>query len=156
MEPNQLKVYIIESSLHDLDLYSNSAVQLLMLTAAQESKLGHYIVQIRGPAKGIFQMEPATHDDIWENFLKYKPDLAVKLEHLAGTHPVQPSADVMVWNLKYAAAMARIHYYRVSQALPEPDDIQAMADYWKQYYNTPKGRGTSAEAVHNYQRYVEV
>lgn len=156
MDSGQLKKHIVEPALLELGLHSGAALQLLMLTAAQESRLGHYIVQIGGPALGIFQMEPFTHDDIWNNFLKYKPDLAQKLEHMAGTHPVQPGAEVLVYNLKYAAAMARIHYYRVSEALPEHGDVAAMADYWKQYYNTPKGRGTVAEAVHNYHRYVGV
>ena len=155
MDKDQLRVHIIEPALRELGLHSNSAVQLLMLTCAQESRLGHYIVQIRGPAKGIFQMEPATHDDIWENYLKYKPDLAQKLEHIAGTHPVQPTADVLVYNLRYAAAMARIHYRRSPDALPDYGDIVGMANMWKKVYNTPLGRGTAREAMENYHKHVE-
>ncbi len=41
---------------------------------------------------------------------------------------------------KYAAAMARVRYLRVKEAIPkDPRDIAA---YWKQYYNTPLGAGT--------------
>jgi hypothetical protein len=29
-----------------------------------------------------------------------------------------------------------------------------MADYWKQHYNTPLGRGTVEEFISNYQRHV--
>ena len=155
MDADQLKELIIESSLDDLGLKSDPAVQLLMLTAAQESKLGHYIAQIKGPALGIFQMEPLTHDDIWENYLKYKPDLASKLQHIAGTYPINPPAALLVHNLKYAAAMARIHYRRVKEALPRYNDITGMAHYWKRHYNTELGRGKPEEAVKNYFKYVE-
>lgn len=156
MDSNQFRDEIVDPTLLVLGLYSPGAAELLMLTAAQESKLGYYIVQIKGPAKGVFQMEPATHDDIWENFLKYKPELAEKLKHLAGTHPTIPDAGVMVYNLRYAAAMTRVHYLRAPGKLPAADDVNGMAGYWKRYYNTPLGRGTTTEAVHNYARYVEV
>jgi hypothetical protein len=154
MHAGQLKQLIIDTVLLELGAHSPAAVQLLMLTAAQESRLGYYIAQVRGPALGIFQMEPATHADIWDNYLAYRPEMAAKLQRLAGSYPVRPQADVMIYNLKYAAAMARVHYRRVTDPLPVVDDIPAMAAYWKQHYNTPKGRGTVAEAVHNYERYV--
>lgn len=48
-------------------------VELLLLTCAAESAMGKYIMQVGGPARGIFQMEPNTEKDIWENWLKYKP-----------------------------------------------------------------------------------
>ena len=31
---------------------------------------------------GIFQMEPATHADIWRNWLRYQPETAEKLRQL--------------------------------------------------------------------------
>lgn len=47
---------------------SSSAVNLLLGTAAQESAFGTYLRQIGGgPARGVFQMAPATAKDIWEN-----------------------------------------------------------------------------------------
>jgi len=155
VDPKQLKQYIIEPVLRELGLDSKAATQLLMLTAAQESSMGKHIHQVGGPALGIFQMEPATHDDIWENFLKYKPDLWAKAKALSGSYPVVPPASNMIWNLNYAAVMCRIHYYRVSQALPDFDDIEGMATYWKQHYNTIKGKGHIREAVDNYHRYVK-
>ena len=59
MDPKQLKE-LIERVLRKVNLYSDAAVDLLMLTAAQESACGKYIRQLgNGPALGIFQMEPA-------------------------------------------------------------------------------------------------
>ena len=61
----------IEEVLDYLNLNSLSAVNLLLGTAAQESRLGEYIEQVNGPALGIFQMEPKTEIDIFRNFLTY-------------------------------------------------------------------------------------
>jgi hypothetical protein len=50
--------------------------------------------------------------------------------------------------------MARIHYYRVAEALPHKDDLEGMAHYWKNYYNTPQGAGTTGEFMNKYQTMV--
>ena len=42
-------------------------------TAAVESRMGTYLRQIGGPALGIWQVEPATHLDCWDNWLDYRP-----------------------------------------------------------------------------------
>ena len=40
-------------------------------------------------------------------------------------------------NDKFAILMARLHYMRVSEKIP--DNIISIADYYKKYYNTIKG-----------------
>ena len=66
IDRHQLDRDIIEPVLSRLHAASPAARALLLGTAAQESAMGRYIRQLRGgPALGIFQMEPATHDDIW-------------------------------------------------------------------------------------------
>ena len=148
VEPNQLRELITEV-LVELDLYSADACELLMLTAAQESHLGRYIMQVgNGPARGIFQMEPATEKDIWKNFLKFKPELAKKVGALVGEADWR--ALQLTGNLLYQIAMARLHYYRRPEALPSRGDIVAMAQYWKDHYNTYLGKGSIAEAIKNY------
>jgi len=145
---NQLRQLIAET-LKDADLYSGDAVELLMGTSAQESHLGSYIHQINGPALGIFQMEPATEEDIWNNYLRYKSSLSAVVKTVMTGNP-----NELAWNLKYAILMARIHYLRVKAGLPDSANVHAMALYWKQYYNTPLGRGTAKEFAKNYARYA--
>ena len=150
VNPNQLRE-LITAVLAELDLYSANACELLMLTAAQESHLGYYIKQVgNGPAKGIFQMEPSTEKDIWRNFLKYKPDLAKRVGTLLGEADWEHLQ--LTGNLLYQIAMARLHYYRRPEALPDRADIVAMARYWKAHYNTRLGKGTVHEAIANYRR----
>lgn len=166
VNPTQLKEYIIEPTLKELDLslnklnlYSKSAVNLLLGTCAQESLMGYYLHQIKGPALGIYQMEPATHDDIWNNYLKYNQALETKLRCIAyyfNYNPptsAKPAPSLLVYSLRYATAMCRVHYLRVSEALPEADDVLALANYWKKYYNTEKGKGTVTDFIHNYNKF---
>ena len=103
---------------------------------------------------GLFQMEPATHDDIWRNFLEYHGGKkhTEMLKQLCT--PYQPDADIMFWNLRYAALMCRMHYYRKPHKLPEADDIEGLAVYWKTHYNTHLGKGTVSEFIENYHRFV--
>jgi len=149
---NQLREYIIKPVLNDLDLYSRSATNLLLGTAAQESKMGTYLHQIGGPALGIYQMEPSTNLDIHGNYLSFNHELDTRVDQLC-----IPSLDIhqnLIYNLGYATAMARLHYYRITEALPDADDVEGLAYYWKVYYNTNLGKGTINEFIGNYNRYV--
>lgn len=152
MKKEHLRDEIIIPTLKHLNMYSESAVNLLLGTAAQESHLGYFLKQIKGPALGIYQIEPATLHDIYSNWLTYKKEISGKLTELG---VIKLSAESnLIGNLYYATAMARIHYYRVPEALPDADDIECLARYWKQHYNTPQGRGTEEEFIHNYKKYV--
>lgn len=140
---------IIRPTLKHLGLESEAAVELLLGTAIQESSLT-YLTQLgSGPAKGLFQMEPATHDDIWSNYLAYREELGVKVAKTCNRHRLG-QADEMVGNLWYATAMARVHYLRVPHPLPAPGDVDAMAAYWKSFYNTHEGAGTEEEYIENW------
>jgi hypothetical protein len=150
----QLRHEIIRPTLKHLDSvipYSMAAENLLMGTCAQESRMGQFLVQLdNGPAKGIFQMEPATENDIHCNFLAYRTELSEKVFYCSHGYGKNPLAG----NLYYAAVMCRVHYYRVPMALPPAENVHQLAHYWKLYYNTPEGKGTLAEFEHNYNRYV--
>ena len=122
---------LIDDTLHEIGLYSEDAVNILLGTAAQESRFGKYMKQLKnGPAKGVFQMEPATFKDIIENYVRHRPQLMSYLCAISATL----EADEMVWNLKLSICMARIHYLRVPE--PLPTDLSGYARYWKMHYNT--------------------
>jgi hypothetical protein len=146
-------VKAIRPALQVLERGGLAAEQLLLGTGIQESLLRHRQQLGGGPALGLFQMEPATHDDCWQNFLAFQPALAEKVKQTLepGQHPV---ADTMTVNDRYAAAMCRIRYLRVSAPLPAPNDIQAMANYWKAHYNTPLGAGTPEAFLEKWPQYV--
>lgn len=137
--------HIVVPALQEIGSYSKAAERLVLGTAMTESLLRH-IEQVGGPALGFFQMEPATHDDIWAHYLG-----ATKRVHLLDglrriTRRAGDAAELRI-NPFYAAAMCRIHYLRVREKLPDADDLHGMAAYWKQYYNTSRGRGRAADFI---------
>ncbi len=144
---DQFKDYIVEPALEDLGLLSASAVELVIGTALQESRLT-YLKQLgTGPALGVCQMEPNTHDDIWDNFLRYRNVLSDAVLEIGG-----PDSLELIWNLKYSVAMCRVHYRRVSNPLPQAGDVAGQAQYWKTYYNTELGSGTTQEYIDNWSK----
>lgn len=153
INPTQLKDLIIEPVLKEYELYSEAAVNLLLGTCAQESRMGYYLKQVKGPALGIYQMEPLTHNDLWEQVMK------------STKKPCRKIADDFFWetgytyhdlisDLKFATIMCRLQYWRFPEPLPEVDDIEGLAKYWKKYYNTEKGKGTVEQFIKNYENYV--
>lgn len=143
----------IRPALTILELGGRAAEQLLLGTAIQESLLIHRRQLGNGPARGLFQMEPATHHDCWVSFLEFRPPLAEKVRQTLQAGQ-EPEASVLEVNDRYAAAMCRIRYRRVPQDMPAADDIAAMANYWKQHYNTPLGAGTPDEFLEKWPHYV--
>lgn len=154
MNSKQLRELVIRPTLEYLGLWSPQAEDLVLGTACQESHCGKYIRQLGCTGKigafGVWQMELATARDIYDNFLRYKPDLMNKVESLRGR--TQPIEESLTTNLAYAAAMCRIHYLRKPDAIPLTLDGQAA--YWKKHYNTKLGKGTTAEYIQNWNKYA--
>lgn len=132
---------------------SEAAENLLVGTALIESDLswlrqtgfgGNYS---RG-GLGLYQIEAATHDDCWNNFLKARPDHA-HLVRSFGSAP-GPAAPELITNLAYATAIARIIYWRKPARLPDADDIEGLGQYWKDHYNTRLGKGNPSSFVERY------
>jgi hypothetical protein len=154
---SQFREYVVMPALQQIGAYSLAADQLVMGTLAQESH-GTYIKQIgKGPAMGLFQMEPATHKDLWLNFIKYKRPLKAALLAMTSDSVDEnyytsgwPDHNSLVWNNRYAAAMCRTHYIRKPQKLPKANNIRALGTYWKQHYNTVHGAGTVEEFIKNF------
>ena len=138
---------IIRPALSSLALDGPDADALLLATAAQESGLGARLAQASGPALGVWQMEPATHDDIIGNFVASR----LSLRRALGTFkaPGLKGAEQMAGNLYYACALARLQYARAPGALPKWNDADGQAAYWKAHYNTASGAGTIDEFLAN-------
>lgn len=141
------------SSMMSTQYDTDDAVELLMFTAAHESKLGTYLVQLHdGPAKGLFQIEPTTWNDIFVNYLYFRPVLQETVNSFRV--PRMPIEVNMEGNLAMQIVMARVHYLRVPEALPKRSSAFDMAVYYKKYWNTSKGKATVDGALKSYYHYV--
>lgn len=160
MNATHMRLHVIRPTLKAIGLWSENAEELLMGTAAHESHMGKYARQVNGPALGAFQMEPSPHTDIYDNFLRYKPDLlrAVQDTIPIGAESRTPagykcgSNAMLTHNPCYAALMARLHYLR--QPGKVPDSIEGQGQYWKKYYNTAAGKGTVEQYLDDYVQFV--
>jgi hypothetical protein len=153
VDAEQLRRYVIRPTLRHIGAWSEAAEELVLGTACQESGCGRYVRQLGdGPARGICQMEPATHDDIWENWLAYRAPYAERVLQLMPHWP--RGAERLTVSLAYSVAMCRVHYLRVPDPLPAPGDLHGQAAYYKRFYNTRLGAATVEEYVANWRRYV--
>jgi hypothetical protein len=147
IRPDDLLAYVIRPVLAFADLGGTAAEELLLGTAAQESGMGARLAQVGGPARGLWQIEEATHDDLWRNFLPGRPALAnAARARLIGN---MAPWEQITGNLYYACLMARLVYERAPAPLPAAGDLAAQAAYYKAHYNTPRGAATAAEYIEN-------
>lgn len=122
------------------------------MTAAHESGLGHYTRQIKGPALGLYQMEPATMIGAYKNWISYRPDVARKIIETSGVNG--RDRGQLQFNPIYSTIMARIKYRRAPGALPPASDTWALAEYAKDHYNTLLGKATPEKYYDAYRRFV--
>lgn len=166
ISPAHLRTHVITPVLQAMDMWSPAAANLMLGTAMQESRCGEYLAQIGGPALGIFQIEPSTARDLIFRYLTGRPALRRRFEmafRLLDSRPINwTSVDhdsmwqQLITDLRFNTAVARLRYWIVPEPLPAADDVEGLARYWKQYYNTHLGRGTEEEWINNYQKLMEM
>lgn len=153
MDPVDFHDFVIKPTLDQLGLDQPGASFLLLGTALVESNLNRVRQVGGGPALGVYQMEPATHLDLWQNWLVRHPELARGVERLAAPWP--SGATQLMANLAYATAMARCLYRRRPEPLPSPLDLQAHALFWKTHFNTFQPEQTHDYIAGQLRRFVD-
>lgn len=162
---NNLENLIIRPTLQEMGekFYSENAVQLLLMTCAAETQMGTYLRQGlkylddgKARARGIYQMEPATHDDVKHRF---DWNSIVQDEYFISLYGKQYfmecDKDVLIFDLKYATIMARAKYYLIPEKLPDIDDTEGMAHYYSKYWYAGKYYEDRKEkAIRAYNKYV--
>lgn len=149
----QLRELIIKPALIDLIMFSEDAMELLVFTCAVESNGGTYLKQLKGPALGIYQMEPENYNDIWQNYIKNKRDLSMILSTNFSCAQI-PEEDRIIYDLRFATAMCRIHYMRFPKELPPKNDVDEVWQYYKNYYNTLFGKAQKQQSIDQYLSYI--
>jgi len=153
LDNNQLRNEIIKPCLDVICRWSKEAEELLVLTCAHESLGGTFIKQVGGEALGIYQMEPASHGDLWNI---YMPKKMIELYKILSFMQVsyRPPAIFLKYNVAYATFMARMFYLRINEPLPKHDDVEGLANYYKKYWNTPSGKAKVSDVIDNYYNFI--
>lgn len=154
MDINQFDKSVLVPALSLIGLCSPAAHALMLGTGILESNFD-YIKQIGGgPALGVFQMEPATYNDI-ERYLKRYDNATLRESCLSAClYTAWPNSDALMYNLRWSAIMARIKYFMIPDKLPLSCDASALALYYKKYYNTAKGDAQIEKCIDTFKHVV--
>lgn len=130
---------------------STAAIDLVMGTAAAESEFTAIHQVGGGPALGYWQIEPATAEDVWVNYLQHRPGL---LKAIGPIMTLGLPHRQLAASLAYGAVMCRLIYLRCPRPLPREGDVPGYAAYWKAHYNTPLGAGTEQKFRETWSRLI--
>jgi hypothetical protein len=120
--------------------YSQTAHDLLMGTAAQESLMGTYLVQQSGPGVGVFMATPSLVPGVISQLTAAQQAV---LKAIAQGGDLTNLTQI-VTNLVLATMVARAWYWLVAEPLPA-DTIAGLWGYYKMWYNTPAGAATEIQ-----------
>lgn len=147
IHPTQLRI-LIHGELTKLNPKLVTGTELLMFMAAAETHCGKWLWQYTDSneipdklAYGIFQMEALAYRDACSYILRYKPSYII------------PPRKRLITDLQLAIWTARCYYLRFSEPIPE--DEEGLAQYWKKYWNTEKGKGTISQALWKYREFAK-
>lgn len=148
MNIRDFRLEIVRPTLQFIGLWSQSAENLILGTAAVESGIARIRQLGNGPAISVYQIEPSTHIDVIR-YLATNEQLCERV-NLLRTSQSNPNWE-LAFNLAYSTAIARVKYYMEPSPLPPADDIEALGGYWKRHYNTYLGAGNISDFVITYQ-----
>ena len=113
--------------------------RLVLLTVVTESDKGRYTRQVKGPAKGIVQCEPATEKETLSWVKKRHPELYAKILKLRV--PARLIIHEAEYNSAYSIALCYCVYFMRSVD-PRGKSVESLAKLYKRHYNTPAGKAT--------------
>ncbi len=149
---DEFRQLIVRDTLKAIDEWTPARENLLLGTAAQESRMGINLKQ--GRRLGIYHISPSTHRNVWDKYLLNHPDLASRVRGLAGQHSfIRDPHGELITNLKYSTAIAWLIYRRAEEDVPAGEDIQGLAKFWYRHFRA-KSSGHTEEYIANYQLYV--
>jgi len=132
--------HLCTEALLDWGLHSDHCVELLAMIAAHESLGGKYRKQIGGPALGLFQIEPVTHNSVWDN--------SDSIRARAKRYGIEEDVSKLESDDRYSIWVAR-HYLAQDQN-PLPKTPEAMAAYCRSYWNRT-GKATPEKYLNDWQ-----
>ena len=140
MNKGQLINHVIIPTLNEIPKgFSSEAVLAITMIIAHESQRGEYIHQAGGPALGLIQMEPATHDDTWKHgdSIWRNAEILGIVNSSARECDNHPPAKRLIYDLRYCVFMARQRLFMKPGKLPITADV--MSEYLKIHWNSING-----------------
>lgn len=125
---------------------NNTAIQLMVETAQQETLLGSF--RDKRPLShgiGLCQFDFIGFKDVQE---RTRPHINTKIFEHFGIKIRKVQHRDLAYSPFLSLLFCRLFY--LLRPDPIPQSIDERADYWKQHYNTVKGKGTADEYIANH------
>lgn len=132
------------NTLKEMNRHKDNATELLCMLAAHESGAGKHRKQVGGPALGLLQIEPFTHDSIWDN--------SDSINKLANNMGIVRNVNLLENDDRYTIFIGRC--YLLMDTNPLPRTVCEMAEYAKLYWNRT-GRATPEQYMNDYIKWRE-
>lgn len=127
-------------------LWSEAAEHLIVGTTEIESAF-QFVKQIgEGPAVSFLQIEPITYRYLRKRVMEEYSKIAARITTALYLDYLPDDATFLIGNVGAAVAFARLKYFFDPEPLPDKDDFEGMAKYYKRVYNTNLG-ATKIEAA---------
>lgn len=137
---------VVTETLKEMDRFKPECVELLCMIAAHESMLGKYRKQIKGPALSLFQIEPRTHNSIWDH--------CDSIDKLAKKLGIKRRLESLADDDRYAVFVARC--YLLMDKSPLPKTVCEMGEYAKTYWNSNDGKASPEAYIDAYIKWREL
>lgn len=126
---------------------------LILETCAVETDLGYIVKQINGSALSMYQIMPNTYKYILNKLERNNNDLYKKLMYLYDHRKGDNYNNVH--NVPFTTAVCILYYLDVVQDIHNRIKTRKeRAEVWKQWYNTPSGKGTVETYMKKAERHI--
>lgn len=134
INPTDFRHLVVRPTLEKLGRWSPSLENLLIGTAAQASGLGLQLKSDRG--FGIYQLDAALHQTVWDCFFAFDADLASLVRGIASQREFLADPHLeLATNMSYATAIAWGVYAHSGATLPDdPENVDNLAQCWYQSF----------------------
>ena len=148
IDPWHFRNYIVRPVLKEMQCWSVDAENLLCGTALVESNLQALVQTPSGYAKGVFQIEEPTYQDVKKRFAERHQDKLERFLCFADIARLPCHAGLLIGNLYVSCFIARAKYYLIPEAVPS--ELEAQAEYWNRLYNTVIDKAAQQRYIDRY------
>lgn len=155
MNKRQLRELIVIPTLLEIPKgHSEEAALAIMMIVAHESARGHYLKQNGGPALGLGNMEPLTHNETWKHGDSIWTNASALgfIDAEDYCNRAHPKPERMNYDLRYAVFMMRQRLFMKKEKLPV--SIFEMSVYLKKHWNSTDGAATKMSYANDYKRWT--
>jgi hypothetical protein len=143
---NELREYVIKPCLELLGENSETAENLLLGTAAQESLLGSHCYCAQTQGFGLYRITAEKHQDVWDSYLVQFPELASQLRGLASQQQFLKAPHIeLTSNLLYSTGIAWMIYRRNKILTNKPLEFSGLAQLWAVHFDNGTGTYRSTD-----------